>query len=328
MNKNYKDAGVDIDAGYKTIEGIKPFVKKTMNNNVLSSLGGFGGLYELQKYEKPVLVSGTDGVGTKLLLAIENEQYSIGQDLVAMCVNDIITSGAKPLFFLDYFATGKLEPKVATSVIKSIADACCEVETALIGGETAEMPGMYKTGHFDLAGFAVGVVEKEKMIDINDVLEGDVVIGLDSSGPHSNGFSLIRDVIKGKEVSKEMNQSLLKPTKLYVKPVLEVISKFKINSMAHITGGGFYENLPRSVNKGMGFEIKKESWEIPKIFKEIQKLGNIEEKEMFSVFNMGIGYIMIVKPSESKEIIEFLSRLNTKAQAIGVVTKNPGVIFV
>ncbi len=328
MNKNYKDAGVDINAGYETVKNIKPFVKETMNENVLSSLGGFGGLYELQNYKKPVLVSGTDGVGTKLLLSIENKQYNIGQDLVAMCVNDIITSGAKPLFFLDYFATGKLEPEIATKVIKSIAKACSKVNIALIGGETAEMPGMYKKGHFDLAGFAVGVVEKTKMINIDNVSIGDVVIGLNSSGPHSNGYSLIRNIISDQEISEDFLKRVLEPTELYVEPVLKILNKFSVNSMAHITGGGFYENLPRSIKNNMGIQIYKDSWEVPRIFKELQKMGNVKEKEMFSVFNMGIGYILIVKPNISEDIIEFLKTINTKGQVIGKITEKPGVTFV
>lgn len=310
MSISYKDSGVDIEAGAKLIDEIKPFVKETFNENVIGGIGGFAGAYSLPlKYKNPVLLSATDGVGTKLKLAIESKIYdSVGIDLVAMCVNDLICSFAEPLFFLDYFATSKLDIKIAKEVIKGIAKGCVEGECALIGGETAEMPGMYRSGDFDLAGFAVGVVEKDELSKNRDIKKGDILVALKSSGIHSNGFSLVRKLFFEKlkfDLEKDFNKKplidvLLEPTKIYVKTFKTV--KDKIKALAHITGGGIVENLPRILPENIKAVVKKDNIQTLEIFEFISKY--VEEDEMFRTFNMGIGMIMVVSPQNVDEVIK------------------------
>ena len=313
FSESYKEAGVDVTAGYKSVELIKKFVKNTYDENVISDLGGFGGLYSLnsEKTEDTVLVSGTDGVGTKLKLAfLMNKHDTIGQDCVAMCVNDIVCAGAKPLFFLDYMALGKNIPEVVATIVKGVADGCKIAGCSLIGGETAEMPGFYKEGEYDLAGFSVGAVDRSKIIDNNTVEVGDAVIGIASTGVHSNGFSLVRKIF---DVNKEnlskyydelgmtLGECLLTPTKIYVKPVLELMKKIQVKGVSHITGGGFYENMPRMLKEGVSLKINKDSYPILPIFKLIQKVGNIPERDMYNTFNMGIGMALIVKKEDAEK---------------------------
>ncbi|PWX63711.1 phosphoribosylformylglycinamidine cyclo-ligase, partial [Clostridium perfringens] len=290
----YKEAGVNIEEGYRSVKLIKEYAKKTMSEYVLNGLGSFAGMVELPEgYKKPVLVSGTDGVGTKLDIACKKRKFdTVGIDCVAMCVNDILCHGAKPLFFLDYIACGKLEAEVSSDLVKGVAEGCIESQCSLIGGETAEMPGMYKEGDYDIAGFAVGIVDKDKIINGKDIKSGDKLIGIASSGVHSNGYSLIRKVFKNLDEDfngKAIWEELLTPTKIYVKPVLSLLEKFNIKGMAHVTGGGFYENLPRMLSKeGLSIVINKNSYEIPEIFKKLMELG-VKEEEMYNTFNMGIG---------------------------------------
>jgi len=329
----YKDSGVDITAGNAFVDKIKSSVKKTFTKGVLSELGGFGGLYELGKYNNPVLVSGTDGVGTKLKLAFMMDKHdTIGIDAVAMCVNDIVVLGAKPLFFLDYLGCGKLYPKTSADVVEGIANGCKESGCALIGGETAEMPGFYEDGEYDIAGFAVGVVEKEDIIDGKNITEDDVVIGITSSGIHSNGFSLVRHLFFDKlgwdvntEVEefggKKLGDILITPTKLYAKPVLKVLEKTKINGIVHITGGGFVENVPRILPDGYDVEIVKDSYPMPKIFSLMKEKGNIAEDEMYRTFNMGIGLTLIIKSEDKDTVLETLKEIGEEAYLIGKVTK-------
>lgn len=334
----YKDAGVDIDAGNTFVKMIKPLVKATSRPEVLADIGGFGGLFSLNmgKYKHPVLVSGTDGVGTKLKVAfMANRHDTIGIDLVAMCVNDIIVQGAEPLFFLDYLATAKLDPEKATSIIKGVSDGCIQAGCALIGGETAEMPGFYTGEEYDMAGFAVGVVEREKIIDGSSITVGNHLIGLSSSGLHSNGFSLARKVIiehmglgiddeipgLGKTVADE----LLTPTRIYVRSVMNLLRDFNISGLAHITGGGLLENIPRVLPNGCKAVVRKDSWQVPEIFKLIQKGGNIDETEMFRTFNCGIGMVLVVPEREAEDVMIRLSGLNETAFHIGEVVKcEPG----
>lgn len=334
----YKDAGVDIDAGNTFVKMIKPLVKATSRPEVLADIGGFGGLFSLNmgKYKHPVLVSGTDGVGTKLKVAfMANRHDTIGIDLVAMCVNDIIVQGAEPLFFLDYLATAKLDPEKATSIIKGVSDGCIQAGCALIGGETAEMPGFYTGEEYDMAGFAVGVVEREKIIDGSSITVGNHLIGLSSSGLHSNGFSLARKVIiehmglgiddeipgLGKTVADE----LLTPTRIYVRSVMNLLRDFNISGLAHITGGGLLENIPRVLPNGCKAVVRKDSWQIPEIFKLIQKGGNIDETEMFRTFNCGIGMVLVVPEREAEDVMIRLTGLNETAFHIGEVVKcEPG----
>lgn len=335
---NYKDAGVNIDEGNKLVEMIKPIAKQTLNEYVLEGIGGFAGLVEIKNYKNPVLVSSTDGVGTKLKIAFMMDKHdTVGIDLVAMCVNDIIVTGAKPLFFLDYFATGKLKSETAAEVIKGIAEGCKIAGCALIGGETAELPGFYKEGEYDLAGFCVGIAEKEKLIDIKSIKEGDAIIGLASSGIHSNGYSLVRKVFFEKnnfsvkdfipELGTNLGDALLTPTKIYVKSI-EALKGLKIKGMAHITGGGFIDNIPRILRKSIAAKINKGSWEIPIIFNLIQRLGDIEEREMYRTFNMGIGIVVIIDPSDVDKALEKLNGMGEKAYVIGeIVEKEGGVIL-
>ncbi|NPA52324.1 MAG: phosphoribosylformylglycinamidine cyclo-ligase [Aquificae bacterium] len=329
----YKDAGVDIEQADKFIEQIKPFVKKTFNKNVITPIGGFASAYllEISKYKEPVITSSTDGVGTKLKIAsILGKHDTIGIDLVAMCVNDLVTTTSKPLFFLDYFATGKLDTSVAVDVLKGIAQGCQLAECTLIGGETAEMPGMYKEGEYDLAGFSVGVVEKEKLLDGSKTQAGQILIGLASSGVHSNGYSLIRKIIELKnydykqyipKLNKTLGEELLTPTKIYVKPILKLAEIVDIKAIAHITGGGIPANLIRVLNKDIKAVIKQESWEIPPIFRWIQEEGNIPLQEMYKTFNMGIGMIIIVEKSDLKKTLEILKKSGEKPYVIGKLEK-------
>lgn len=330
----YKDAGVDIEAGNSFVKMIKPLVKATSRPEVLADIGGFGGLFSLNtsKYKNPVLVSGTDGVGTKLKLAFMADRHdTIGIDLVAMCVNDIIVQGAEPLFFLDYLATAKLSPEKGTSIIKGVADGCIQAGCALIGGETAEMPGFYSTDEYDMAGFAVGVVDRDNIIDGSSVTVGNRLIGLASSGLHSNGFSLARKVIfdimalgihdKLPGFESTVADELLTPTRIYVKTILNLLRDFPISGIAHITGGGLLENVPRVLPAGCKAIIRKNSWKIPPIFTMIQHHGNIDESELFRTFNCGIGMVLIVPEKESEEILIRLSGLNETAYVIGEIAK-------
>lgn len=320
----YKEAGVNIEEGYRSVKLIKEYAKKTMSEYVLNGLGSFAGMVELPEgYKKPVLVSGTDGVGTKLDIACKKRKFdTVGIDCVAMCVNDILCHGAKPLFFLDYIACGKLEAEVSSDLVKGVAEGCIKSQCSLIGGETAEMPGMYKEGDYDIAGFAVGVVDKDKIINGKDIKAGDKLIGIASSGVHSNGYSLIRKVFKNLDQDfngKAIWEELLTPTKIYVKPVLSLLEKFNIKGMAHVTGGGFYENLPRMLSEeGLSIVINKNSYEIPEIFKKLMELG-VQEEEMYNTFNMGIGFVLCVEENEVEEVLKELSKQGEKAFEIGYI---------
>ena len=329
----YRDAGVDIDAGNYSVQLIKDSVKATYRPEVLGDLGGFGGLFALStKYKEPVLVSGTDGVGTKLKLAFMlNKHDTVGQDAIAMCVNDILVQGAEPLFFLDYLAVGKLDPEQVASVVKGVAGACKESGCALIGGETAEMNGFYPVGEYDIAGFAVGAVEKSEIITSERVKEGDVILGLPSSGLHSNGFSLVRKIVfelkgfKGdeyiEELGKTIGEELLTPTRLYPRVCLPLIRDFNLHGMAHITGGGFYENIPRALPDDMGVEIDAGAWEMPKIFELLQKWGNVDWPEMYRTFNMGVGMVIIAAPEDADKIRASLEGKGETVYTLGHVTK-------
>ena len=320
----YKEAGVNIEEGYRSVKLIKEYAKKTKREYVLNGLGSFAGMVELPEgYKKPVLVSGTDGVGTKLDIACKKRKFdTVGIDCVAMCVNDILCHGAKPLFFLDYIACGKLEAEVSSDLVKGVAEGCIKSQCSLIGGETAEMPGMYKEGDYDIAGFAVGIVDKDKIINGKDIKSGDKLIGIASSGVHSNGYSLIRKVFKNLDEDfngKAIWEELLTPTKIYVKPVLSLLEKFNIKGMAHVTGGGFYENLPRMLSEEeLSIVINKNSYEIPEIFKKLMELG-VKEEEMYNTFNMGIGFVLCVEEDEVEEVLKELSKQGEKAFEIGYI---------
>ena len=333
MSESYKAAGVDITAGYKAVELMKQHIARTITAGAASDIGGFGGLFELDitGMEKPVLVSGTDGVGTKLKLAfIMDKHDTIGIDCVAMCVNDIICCGAKPLFFLDYIACGKNVPEKIAEIVKGVAEGCVQSGAALIGGETAEMPGFYGIDEYDLAGFSVGVVDKAKVFDNSKVKEGDVIIGLPSSGVHSNGFSLVRKVfdIENADIKvpmaelggKTLGEALLEPTKIYVKPVLALADKVTVKAVSHITGGGFYENIPRSIPKGFGARIVKENIKVLPIFDLISKVGNIPERDMFNTFNMGVGMSIVVDSKDADEAVKILRENGEEAYIIGAVS--------
>ena len=329
MGLTYKNAGVDIDAGNKLIDLIKPAIRATQRPEVLSNIGGFSGLFALpqDKYKRPVLVSGTDGVGTKLKLARDLNQHStIGIDLVAMCVNDVIVQGAEPLFFLDYFATGKLEPQKAQVVIAGIADGCRQCGAALIGGETAEMPSMYDNGEYDLAGFCVGIVEQENLIDGGAIAEGDVIIGLPSSGIHANGFSLVNKIIEMTALSLDeklgaqtIGEMLLTPTVIYAKLVLELIGKLDIHGLCHITGGGLPENVPRIIPDGLCANINSKAWDRPAVFEWIQQTGKVENEEMYRVFNCGIGMLVVLSKNQADAAIEISHRCGHLAKVIGKI---------
>ncbi len=318
----YKDSGVDIDLANKFVDGIGTIVKSTMVKGALSRKGSFGGLFELGgKYKNPVLVSSTDGVGTKLLIAKSaNIHNTVGIDLVAMNVNDVLCVGAKPLFFLDYIACGKVDPRLLVEVVKGIAEGCRQAGCALVGGETAEMPGLYREDEYDLAGFTVGVVEKKNIIDGSKISAGDIVIGLASSGLHSNGFSLARKVFSADE-QKVLAKELLVPTKIYVKPVLAVLAKHAISGIAHVTGGAFYEKMTKILPKGKCFQITRGSWPIPEIFKKIQQKGNVADAEMFRTFNMGIGMILVTSPRCANKVRAILSGHGVKNFVIGEVVR-------
>ncbi len=329
---SYADSGVSIDAGDELVKRIKPLAKKTLIPGVLGSIGGFGALFEISKdYKEPVLVTGTDGVGTKLKLAFQlNKHDTVGQDLVGMSVNDILVQGAKSLFFLDYYACGHLDVDVAEKVVGGVARGCELAGCALIGGETAEMPGMYPPGEYDLAGFAVGVVEKNQIIDGSTIKPGDVVIGLASSGPHSNGFSLIRKVIEVSNASwdemigdKTLADAVMEPTRIYVKPVLSVMQKVNIKGMAHITGGGLVENIPRVLPEGIQCVIQQGSWKRPEIFNWLQAKGNIEDKEMYRVFNNGIGMAVIVAKEDAEKAVTAFNEAGESASTIGTIENLP-----
>ena len=323
----YKDSGVDISKGNKLIEKIKPIAKSTARPGVLAGLGGFGAMFEipLDRYDNPVLVSGTDGVGTKLMVAeMLNKHDTIGIDLVAMCVNDLIVQGAEPLFFLDYYATGSLNPELATAVISGIGKGCIQSGCALIGGETAEMPGMYQGEEYDLAGFCVGIVEKNKIIDGSRVSIGDHMIALGSSGPHSNGYSLIRKIMEKSEPSSNQLDSLLEPTRIYVKSILSLINKLPVNAISHITGGGLLENLPRVLPSHLAAKIDPTSWELPEIFQWLQTEGNIDITEMYRVFNCGVGMVVVVPEAQSQLTIDHLNMCGENVWLIGKVVKSNG----
>tara|TARA_B100000886_G_scaffold285544_1_gene210010 strand:- start:312 stop:1343 length:1032 start_codon:yes stop_codon:yes gene_type:complete len=335
-NDPYKSAGVDIDAGNELIEKIKADVASTQDVSVLGNIGGFAGMYEIGKeFEEPILVACTDGVGTKVSLAMEyNYIDGIGQDLVAMCVNDLIVTGAKPLFFLDYYAASKLDVDHAAQIIKSIAEACKNSGCALLGGETAEMPGHYLDNNFDLAGFSVGCVEKKNIIDMNSVCDGDILIGIESSGPHSNGFSLIRKILaesdKSVDEKKAVAAQLLEPTILYPTLISSLLKKHEIKSMSHITGGGLTENLPRSIPEKLCVELNVNSWDIPTVFKWLQSEGNIHNDDMFKIFNCGIGMVLFVDSNQEEDIRKSITEFNFKNYKIGTVSKTSGskeVIF-
>ena len=326
---SYKDAGVDIHAGNELVERIKADVKRTRRPEVMGGLGGFGALCALPtKYKEPILVSGTDGVGTKLRLAIDlNKHDTIGQDLVAMCVNDLVVQGAEPLFFLDYYATGKLDVDVAADVVKGIADGCAISGCALVGGETAEMPGMYHVGDYDLAGFCVGVVEKSEIIDGSTVKVGDVLVALASSGPHSNGYSLIRKVLEVSGANpavdqlegKPLSEHLLAPTKIYVKSVLELVENTDVHAIAHLTGGGFWENIPRVLPENTKAVIDEKSWAWPAIFNWLQEKGNISRYEMYRTFNCGVGMVIAVPAAEAEKAVSLLTQAGETAWVIGKI---------
>lgn len=329
----YKDAGVDIDAGNDLVERIKPLVKRTRRPEVLAGLGGFGGLFALpqDRYREPVLVSGTDGVGTKLMLAQDLDRHdTIGVDLVAMCVNDVLVQGAEPLFFLDYFACGSLDVDVATAVIAGIADGCHQAGAALIGGETAEMPDMYAPGEYDLAGFCVGVVEREGMIDGHTISAGDALIGIASSGPHSNGYSLIRQVLARDEAAsidgRPAKEALLEPTRIYVKPMLGLMKQVAVKGMSHITGGGISENLPRVLPAGVHAAIDTGSWQQGPVFDWLQSTGSIETEEMRRTFNCGVGMIVVVAPDDVETALVSLAGMGEKAWHIGEIRSEPGAV--
>ena len=323
----YKDSGVDITKGNQLIEKIKPIAKATLRPGVLAGLGGFGAMFEIpiDRYKNPVLISGTDGVGTKLMVAeMLNKHNTIGIDLVAMCVNDLIVQGAEPLFFLDYYATGSLNEEVATSVISGIGEGCIQSGCALIGGETAEMPGMYKGEEYDLAGFCVGIVEKNKIIDGSKVSAGDQLIALGSSGPHSNGYSLIRKVLEKSKPSSSQLNSLIEPTKIYVKSILSLIQNLPVHAISHITGGGLLENIPRVLPKHLAANLDQNSWELPQIFKWLQSEGNIDTMEMYRVLNCGVGMVVIVPKALSGEAIKILKSCGENAWLIGEVIDSEG----
>lgn len=341
MGKSYKEAGVNITLANQIVKKIKPLIRKTFIPGVLTDIGGFGGLFSLtgQNYKEPVLVSGTDGVGTKLKIAFALDKHdSVGIDLVAMCVNDIVTCGAKPLFFLDYISIGKLSEKVVVELIKGIAEGCKMANCALLGGETAEMPGFYPEGEYDLAGFVVGIVEKSKIIDGREIREGDSVIGLSSNGLHSNGFSLVRKVLledkkyeleeKLAVLKRTLGEELLLPTKIYVKPVLYLLEKYKVLGIAHITGGGLLENIPRILPEGVSVQINKESWPKPPIFSLIQKEGKISDEEMYRTFNMSIGMVVIVPQNDASKIINELKIIKCDSCIIGRVIKGNKQIII
>ena len=337
MSESYSKSGVNLEAGYEVVRRIKKHISTTNRLGTMGNIGSFGGMFDLSllKYKEPVLVSGTDGVGTKLVIAQTLDKHdTIGQDVVAMCVNDCLAQGAEPLFFLDYVAVGKNHPAQIEQIVKGVADGCILAGCALIGGETAEMPGMYAEDEYDIAGFSVGVVEKSKLIDGSKVEVGDTIVGIASSGVHSNGFSLVRRIITESMDNYDtpfegstVGETLLTPTKIYIKPVLEVIKNVDVHAICHITGGGFDENIPRVVHDNQGILINEGTWPILPIFKYLEKTGNIPHREMFNVFNMGIGMMIIVKPEDSDKVIQILESKGEKAYKIGEITNQKGVVI-
>jgi len=337
LGYSYRDAGVDIQAGNKVVELIKPAVARTLRPEVLGGLGGFGGLFklDLEKYPDPVLVSGTDGVGTKLRLAFQmNKHDSIGQDAVAMCVNDILVQGAEPLFFLDYLAVGKVEPERVAEVVGGVAKGCEMAGCSLIGGETAEMPGFYAEDEYDIAGFSVGVVNRQQLIDGSKIQAGDVLIGLASTGLHSNGYSLARKVFETysleqvfPELGETLGEALLRPTRIYVNSILPLIRGGEILGMAHITGGGLTGNIPRVLPPGLGVQIDTSTWERPPIFALLQRLGDVAEPEMYQTFNMGVGFVLIVRSEDESKVCLKLTELGEKCFVMGSVVPGEGVAY-
>lgn len=334
----YKDAGVDTKEGERAVNLMKPHVKRTFNKNVLTGLGGFGSLFKLDTSDmtEPVLVSGTDGVGTKLKIAFLMDKHdTVGIDCVAMCVNDVLCQGAKPLFFLDYMATGKVKAEKVADIVKGISEGCFQSESALVGGETAEMPDFYQDGEYDMAGFSVGVVDKDKMITGANIAKGNKVIGIASSGIHSNGYSLVRKVFFEKmqmkvtdyveELGMTLGEALLTPTKIYAKACNSVLSNHTVNGIIHITGGGFYENIPRIMPEGFGVKINVGTWEVPAIFSYIKKCGNIDETDMFSTYNMGVGMMMIVSEDDAEKVVDTLRNSGEIANIIGEIVEGKGV---
>lgn len=336
MSEHYQKAGVSLEAGYESVRRITQHTKRTSNLGSMTDIGSFGALFDLHKYgiHEPVLVSGTDGVGTKLKIAFLLDKHdTIGIDAVAMCVNDILAQGAMPLFFLDYLALGLNEPHKVEQIVKGVADGCVQAGCALIGGETAEMPDMYSDGEYDIAGFAVGVAERSKLLSTNNVSVGDVVIGLASSGLHSNGYSLVRKLLfKDNQIdlntqvgNQTLSECLIEPTKIYVKSVLPLVQEGILTGIAHITGGGFYENMPRCLQASQGLKIRKGSWSIPAIFPFLQTLGSIEEDELYHVFNMGIGMIVIAKPDHVNQVLEHFKAQAEQAFVIGEISSESGI---
>ncbi len=338
MAKSYEASGVNLEAGYEVVSRIKKHVASTARPGCMGNIGAFGGMFDLGSlgYKHPILVSGTDGVGTKLKLAFALDKHdTIGIDAVAMCVNDVLAQGAAPLIFLDYVAVGKNHPAVVEAIVAGVAEGCRQAGCALVGGETAEMPGMYAEDDYDIAGFTVGAVEKDRLIDCSKVKPGDVLVGIASSGVHSNGFSLVRKVIadnaldlnkKYEETGEQtLGEMLLTPTRIYVKQVHEVLKEVDVHGIAHITGGGFDENIPRILSEGQGIEVKEGSWEILPVFRLLEKYGKIPHREMFNIFNMGIGMVLAVNEEDAPKVIEILENAGEKASVIGRVTDRPGV---
>ena len=338
MAKSYENAGVNLEAGYEVVRRIKSHVKSTARTGVMGNIGAFGGMFDLASLniKEPILVSGTDGVGTKLKLAFEMDKHdTIGIDAVAMCVNDVLAQGAEPLFFLDYVAVGHNEPAKIEAIVASVAEGCRQAGCALIGGETAEMPGMYGGGEYDIAGFTCGVDEREKLIDGSKVNVGDVLIGIASSGVHSNGFSLVRKIVSDNNFDlhqphadlgeKPLGEVLLTPTRIYVKQVLEVIRQCNVHGISHITGGGFDENIPRILKDGQGVEVQEGSWDILPVFSFLEKWGGVAHREMFNIFNMGVGMVIALDASEADKAIEILTAAGEKASVIGRIIEGEGV---
>lgn len=342
MSKAYEKAGVNIEAGYEAVQRMKSHVERTARKGIMGTFGGFGGMFDLSSlnYKEPVLISGTDGVGTKLKLAFMTDSHdTIGVDCVAMCVNDIVAQGAEPLFFLDYVAVGKAVPERIEQIVKGVADGCVQSGAALIGGETAEMPGLYEEDEYDLAGFAVGACEKSKIVTGENIAEGDVLVGIASSGVHSNGYSLVRkivfeeqgyspsDVVEGYETLGEIGKALLTPTKIYAKPVMEMHQKLFIHGMAHVTGGGFYENLPRMMPDGLAVEVELGSWEVLPVFDFLKEKGELADRDLYNVFNMGVGFVLALSTEEAEKAISIAEAHGEKAFTIGRVVKGEGVNF-
>ncbi|WP_019155520.1 phosphoribosylformylglycinamidine cyclo-ligase [Robertmurraya massiliosenegalensis] len=340
MANAYRQAGVDIEAGYEAVTRMKKHVNRTIRPGVMGGLGGFGGMFDLSSLnlKEPVLVSGTDGVGTKLMLAFLMDKHdTIGIDAVAMCVNDIVVQGAEPLYFLDYIACGKAAPEKIEAIVKGIADGCEQAGCALVGGETAEMPGMYSEDEYDLAGFSVGACEKKDIITGKNIKPGDVLIGLASNGIHSNGYSLVRKIFfeqagmsledEVEELGCKLGEELLRPTRIYVKPLLEAIRKFEIKGISHITGGGFVENIPRMLPDGFGAELSESTWTVPPIFSLMEKSGKLKRQEMYNIFNMGTGMVLVVNEADAKAVIELFTELGEKAYVMGIVTEQEGVLI-